>query len=89
LALQLGMSVKRAQAEISAAEFAEWIAFFNLEPMPNPWLQHGILCQLIAGALGNKSAKPEHFMPKRKKVQPISEMQAMAKAWAANTGKKQ
>jgi len=81
------MSVQRAQQEVSAAEFAEWIAFFNLEPMPNSWLQHGILCQLIATALGNKTAKPEHFMPKTKKVQSTSELKALAKAWALSAGK--
>lgn len=32
LALQLGMSVKRAQQEIDAAEFAHWMAFYRLEP---------------------------------------------------------
>jgi len=85
LAALLGMSVARAQSEISSAEFAEWIAYFNLEPMPNAWLQHGILCTLVAQAVGDKRAKPEDFIPKVRKIQSQQEIAALAKAWAASS----
>ena len=87
----LGMSVAECQRKVDSAEFAEWLAFFNLEPMPNSWLQHGVLCQLISSALGSKTAKPEDFMPRTKKIQSAGQMQAIAKSWASavNAGRKQ
>lgn len=32
LAKELGMSVRRAQQEVSSAEFGEWVAYFSIEP---------------------------------------------------------
>lgn len=32
IALALGMSVRRAKLEISSAEYADWVALFELEP---------------------------------------------------------
>lgn len=32
LAKELGMSVRRTQAEVSSAEFGEWVAYFSIEP---------------------------------------------------------
>jgi len=32
LAKELGMSVRRAQEEISSAEFGEWIGYYSIEP---------------------------------------------------------
>ena len=74
LAMLLGMSVRECQHKVSAKEFAEWLAFFQLEPMPDSWLQHGVLCQLIANALGSKTAKPQDFMPRVKKRQTVDEI---------------
>ena len=67
--MALGMSVKRAQAEIDAAEFAEWVAFASLEPFGVEVLYHigGIIASTIANAhrgKGSRSFKPADFMPK-------------------------
>ena len=83
LAMLLGKSVKQAQEEISSAEFAEWLAFFNLEPMPDSWTQHGQLMTMIARAMGDKAAQPEQFIPKvRRKIQTPDQIKQMGRLMA-------
>jgi hypothetical protein len=62
------MSVRRAQAEISGNEFAEWIAYIELEPFGEERgdLRSAIIASTIANAFRKKGArlfKPEDFMP--------------------------
>ena len=65
LARTLGMSVKRAQAEIDAAEFAEWVVEYRAEPWgeARQELRHGVLASLTANVAGCKT-KPIDFMMK-------------------------
>ncbi len=78
------MSVRRAQREIDSREFSEWQAYYRLEPFgyDRHDLNNGILCSLVANALGgkkSKSYKPEDFMPKfdRKRKQTDTDMGAV------------
>jgi hypothetical protein len=60
------MTVEELGQRMSAAELNEWIAFAGLEPLPDPWLQTGIACAVIAN--GNPyrkgpALKATDFMP--------------------------
>lgn len=62
------MSVVKAQSEIDACEFAEWQAYYTIEPFGEERADYrnAILCTLIANALRGKhgwTAKPKDFMP--------------------------
>ncbi|MGH6867180.1 MAG: phage tail assembly protein T [Methyloceanibacter sp.] len=62
------MSVRQAQAEISGNEFAEWIAFMELEPFGGERgdLRAAIVASTVANANRKKGARPfrpEDFMP--------------------------
>lgn len=45
------------------------MAWDKINPPPDPWLQTGLLCSLLANRLGNgkKLHKPEQYMPARKR----------------------
>lgn len=65
LAARLGMSVQRAQEEIDAEEFHNWLAYFQIDTWDaDGYLQTGILSALVANALGGKRHwRPADFMP--------------------------
>lgn len=46
------------------------MAYDQINPPPDPWLQTGLLCSLLANLFGNskKRHKPDTFMPPRKRV---------------------
>ncbi|MGH2437501.1 MAG: phage tail assembly protein T [bacterium] len=62
------MSVRQAQAEITGNEFAEWIAYMELEPFGEERgdLRSAIIACTVANANRRKGARPfrpEDFMP--------------------------
>jgi hypothetical protein len=80
-------SVAQAQKYVSSAEFAEWIAFDNLEPIGEAEeradIRFGLLASMIANAnrgRGERAFKPGDFMfrPELLKARPqtAEEMQA-------------
>ena len=78
LASHLGMSVARAQQEISAAEFTYWIAFLKYYGLDNQgWEQAAMICSVSANIAGAKTV-PLDFMPvekpPQKKAQTTAEM---------------
>lgn len=65
MALALGMSVRRAQQEIDAREFAEWKAFGQIEPFGE--VRADLRAAIIATAAcnaGGIKAEPGNFMPR-------------------------
>ena len=61
------MSVKQAQREIDAREFAEWIAFFRLEPYGaeiNDMQFASIKMMIAAAASGKKQKLSDHLLVK-------------------------
>lgn len=61
------MSVRRAQSEITAREFAEWIALEHLEPTgpERDDMRIGMLAAIVGEALGGKGSGAKvfrHFM---------------------------
>ena len=58
------MSVRRAREEIDAEEFANWLAYFELETWDFVgYHQAGIICASIANMLGGDKIVAGDFMP--------------------------
>lgn len=93
------MSVAQAQREIDSAEFAEWVAFYQLEPFGEERadLRAGIISSAVANYSGkiNEPTRPRDFMPHfgeqpERPRQTVEEMQArfrIASALAAGKAK--
>lgn len=47
------MSVKRLLQEVDSKEIAEWYAYDQRWPLPDPWGQTARLCRVIMAASGN------------------------------------
>lgn len=76
LARDLGMSVARAQSEISSYEFSEWQAMYRTTYHPDD-RRAAVICSLLARIGGSKTARPENFLPSIKKpAQTIAQMKA-------------
>jgi hypothetical protein len=69
LALALGMTVKRLLSELDSRELTEWIAFDQVNPLPNSWKQTARLCRTVMAASGNYDRVPDEniFIPAMKK----------------------
>jgi hypothetical protein len=83
------MSVARCQQEVDAREFAEWMAYYNIEPFgpEREDLRAGIVACTIANVnrgKGTRSMKPSDFVPKfgGKSRQSESEMEMRLLVWA-------
>ena len=82
LALALSMTVAEAQARISSPEFAEWVAYYGLEPFGAlaEDTRHGIRAAIQANAFRGKgkAATPADFMlcHTEKPAQSVDEMKA-------------
>lgn len=79
-------SIDRLQEKVDSQQFAEWLAFNRISPLPDPWRQTGILAATTQNYSGfaKKAAKPGDFIPAYKpKVQSAAEMNAIANAFLA------
>jgi hypothetical protein len=54
---------------------AEWHAFHQLHPLPDPWLQTARLCRIIMASSGNYKRLPDEdvFIPASKRPQQTQE----------------
>lgn len=59
--------MKELLDRLDSRELSEWIAYDRLEPLPDTWLQNGIVAHLIA-ALGGEKTKPHDWIPKPSKA---------------------
>lgn len=77
LALQLGYrSVRELEAHMDSNELTEWIAYSQVEPFPDSWMQTGVVASTIANSNSSKKKfKPDDFMPQRTK--PIKRSSAL------------
>lgn len=62
------MSVRQAQKDIDSAEFAEWVAYHNLEPFSANRTDYilAVIASILANVHRGKGAKvykPEDFIP--------------------------
>lgn len=79
LALQMGKTLEELFATIGDWEFPLWLAYYQLEPFGNEWLQTASLesqqYNLHARKPGDPAKYPVDFMPvQRKKEQPVTSL---------------
>jgi hypothetical protein len=82
------MSVKRLLQEVDSSEIAEWYAFDQRWPLPDPWGQTARLCRVIMASSGNyrKNDIPDEaaFIPTVVKPEQ-SQQQLLAELMKLNT----
>lgn len=66
------MTIRQLGESMDSAEFAEWVAFDRIEPLPMPWLQTGVIAAAAANAPGlrKRPALPPDFVPKPRRRPP-------------------
>lgn len=81
------MSVRRAQQEIDAEEFANWMAHFEQETWDFAgYHQAGIICASVANIMGNQKIVPGDFMPLKDKPKKGMDIEAAQQTLAAMFG---
>lgn len=75
MALALGKTVKELLRDCDSEELAEWHAFHQLYPLPDPWLQTARMCRIIMASSGNYKRVPEEevFIPTTRKARQTQE----------------
>ncbi len=80
LARQIGCTLDDLVGRLSWDELELWLAFDRIEPMPDPWLQTGVIAASNTNLWRGKKSRPVSpldFMPRRKKKrQSPAEMRA-------------
>ena len=93
--MRLGCTVAELQQRMSSAEFAEWVAFAQVEPFgfEADFLGHAQTAAIVANTNRSKDTpayKIEQFMPKRAEPQTTDQMRQFAAiftaAWSADNG---
>jgi hypothetical protein len=82
------MTHRELLIRMSSDEISEWIAFNQLHPLPNPWLQTGQICSTVANCSLAKLKKPvsaEDFMPQYKEVKKSNPASVVRAMWNALT----
>lgn len=77
--------MREAQERIDSAEFAEWLAYYNLDPWGDDWQQAAMIGSLITYGPLKKPIKQADLIPgkRRRKRQTPEEMMGVFKAVAA------
>jgi hypothetical protein len=66
LASTIGKTVGELEREMTQDELIYWMAYNQIDPLPDPWLETGIIASTVANAAGPKKPfKPSDYMPKR------------------------
>jgi hypothetical protein len=75
------MSVRRAQREVDAREFAEWLAIENVAPSDEAdWVRAAMIACVIANANRGRNQRAfriEDFMPRRRRKKPMTGRQML------------
>lgn len=64
LALALGRTVRELLDGLDSAELSEWLAYMQLEPLPDPWYQTGLMCAVMTRIWTKGRPHPQDFMPR-------------------------
>lgn len=79
----MGKTVKQLQQEIDSAEFAEWIAYSNIEPFGDDWEQAGTIAAAGQQVWTKRKMTPEQFIPRVKTTKTVEEIQRELAQFAA------
>lgn len=65
MALHLGKTVRQLLSEMDSQELSEWMAFDQIEPLPDPYWASGMVASTMCNLWGKRSKpyKPKEFMP--------------------------
>ncbi len=78
LALACSQPDVRVIEELPSTLISEWLAYDQLDRIPDSYWQTGLLCSVIANAMGSRRRRftPDEFIPRQqpKRVQSIDEM---------------
>lgn len=74
--------MRQLQAEMDAAEFAEWIEYYKIEPFGDDWLQASTVAAAGVNLWSKRKVKPDAFVPRAKLRKTPQEMEAVMMAWA-------
>ena len=70
-----GRTVRELESTLGSDELAEWISYDRIEPLPNPWLQTGVVASTIANVMcDGKRLEPIDFVPMQREEQSVEEM---------------
>lgn len=58
-----GLNVDAMLAEIGPEQFNEWIAYHQLEPWGDEWVQTATVASAVHNAAGNSKVSPLDFLP--------------------------
>jgi hypothetical protein len=81
------MTVRELLARLDSQELSEWLAFNDLEPLPDSYWQTGLVCATLANlwTAKGKSYDPHDFMPTGKPEPTIQEQIAILDALAESS----
>jgi hypothetical protein len=63
LGVRYGLNVDAMLAETTPEQLNEWIAYHQLEPWGDEWVQTATIASAIHNAQGNSSVSPLDFIP--------------------------
>jgi hypothetical protein len=66
LALALKRTVRELEHSIDSTEISEWLAYNQLDPLPDSNWQTGLLASTMVNLWSKTRTKPEDFIPRAK-----------------------
>jgi hypothetical protein len=77
LAGHLGRTVADLERGLSSSELSEWIAYDQLDRIPDPWEQTGTVCATVANLWTDKGGyRPDDFIPRPRRAARILDARA-------------
>lgn len=73
------MTVGELLDRMDSAELTEWMAYNQLEPLPDPWYQTGLTTSMMVNLWSKTRSRPEDFIPapRRRRRQTVEEQLAI------------
>ena len=77
------MPIRELLDRMDSAELSEWMAYAQLEALPDPWLQTGQICRTMADLWAKGRHTAEQFIPREKRKQTVEEQIAIFRGISA------
>jgi hypothetical protein len=65
------MTVRELLERIDSRELSEWLAYFKIEPLPDPFWIGGLQCSTLVNLWSKSRTTPEDFMPRAAGTPPV------------------
>jgi hypothetical protein len=85
--LALGRTVRELEASIDSSELTEWMAYNQIEPIPDSNWHTGLLASVMCNLWSKSRSKPDDFIPrvKHSRRQSVEEMYLAMRGATART----